>query len=372
MSLDKQRIIFDIDDTICTNHKKLSYDKCIPNVEVIKKINHLHDIGAEIILHTSRGMVSCNGDAKMAEEKNLEILKSWLENNGVKYDEIIFGKPIADLYVDDKAMSLNDFLNEEFGDLHGGSNNRIFRFGNVVKKNLGDDVQNFKEWYEDNEGILCVAPKISSYLYDNVYMEFIHGKRVVDVLSIEVLMKILETIKNFKYKQYDSFDLDYHLDILAKNRCNCDKYYFDDLNLYIDICENALIANANILKEEASFSHGDATLCNMILSDEDGKVYFIDPRYNKHSSSYLLDLAKLRMSLCDYEKTFGISNVSNKKFISILDGFADDKYEIVVILNFMYILRLYRYKDEEGKEKVYKMAKEFMRDNEDIFKKYIR
>jgi len=31
-------------------------------------------------------------------------LVTWLENNKVKYDDVVMGKPAADLYIDDKAF----------------------------------------------------------------------------------------------------------------------------------------------------------------------------------------------------------------------------------------------------------------------------
>jgi len=37
------------------------------------------------------------------------MTEKWLKDNRVCYDELIFGKPAADVYVDDKAVLPEDF-----------------------------------------------------------------------------------------------------------------------------------------------------------------------------------------------------------------------------------------------------------------------
>lgn len=99
------RIVFDLDDTICRTENR-DYVNSSEISAVVSKIRELRDTipGVEIVVHTSRGMASCNGDAEAAEKKNRPTIEAWLREHGIKVDEIIFGKPLADLYVDDKAI----------------------------------------------------------------------------------------------------------------------------------------------------------------------------------------------------------------------------------------------------------------------------
>lgn len=60
--------VFDVDDTICHTSNR-EYKNSVPDVEVIEKINKLYDLGNKIVLYTSRGMVSCDGDIEKAIEK---------------------------------------------------------------------------------------------------------------------------------------------------------------------------------------------------------------------------------------------------------------------------------------------------------------
>ena len=360
------KIVFDIDDTICTNVRKLSYDNCVPVKEVIDKINYLHDVlNIKITLHTSRGMVSCNGDLEKIIIKNKETLEKWLEKYNVHYDEIIFGKPIADLYVDDKAMNVKDFVNESFCYLKGGSQKEILKLGSVVKKNLGDEkhTTRYKDWVEDNED-LCKYPKVISYLYNEVYIEFIDGVLLSSILTHLDLNYLLFKIECFERKKLNSFNVEKHIEILREN------YSKDaEFNFIIDNCIIYLRANEKLLNENASFCHGDFILSNMIKSNKDGEIYFIDQNYDREASSYLLDLAKLKMSISGYEYMFGISKEKFSRYSQILDSYLKNKgiYKIVCYLTLMYICRLYRYKDDKDKIKVINFAKRLVKENEELF-----
>ena len=96
------RICFDLDETLCTGYP---YEDSKPILESIAVVNRLKANGHVIIIHTARGMSSKQGNigkiVKDIGKLTLEQLDSW----GVEYDEIVFGKPSADFYVDDKAIN---------------------------------------------------------------------------------------------------------------------------------------------------------------------------------------------------------------------------------------------------------------------------
>ena len=101
-------IVVDIDDTISFTYNR-DFDNSVPNQPVIDKINELYDKGWKIILFTARGGKSCN----TLEEKELkyrDITERWLEKHNVKYHRLMFGKPNADYYVDDKNISIDEFV----------------------------------------------------------------------------------------------------------------------------------------------------------------------------------------------------------------------------------------------------------------------
>jgi N-acylneuraminate cytidylyltransferase len=75
------------------------YAKNTPNPEIIAIANRLRDAGNKIVVHTARGS-GTGTDWRAATEKQLA---DW----GVKYDSLHFGKPAADFYVDDRAITLD-------------------------------------------------------------------------------------------------------------------------------------------------------------------------------------------------------------------------------------------------------------------------
>tara|TARA_B110000014_G_C20040033_1_gene540524 strand:- start:122 stop:418 length:297 start_codon:yes stop_codon:yes gene_type:complete len=87
----------DIDGTICTNTYG-DYKNAEPYFERIEEINKLHRDGNKIILFTARG-TSSGKDRK-------EITKRQLVDWGLSYDELLFGKPEADVFIDDKAQDV--------------------------------------------------------------------------------------------------------------------------------------------------------------------------------------------------------------------------------------------------------------------------
>jgi len=102
------RIVFDLDGVICELKKPSeSYVEVKPKLEVIKIINELHSNGDYIIIHTGRHMRTCNGNVNEVIKKVGKITKEWLKKNNVKYDELIFGKPHADMYIDDLGVTFD-------------------------------------------------------------------------------------------------------------------------------------------------------------------------------------------------------------------------------------------------------------------------
>ena len=101
--------VVDIDDTISFTYNR-DFENSEPNKPVIDKINELHSKGWKIILFTARGAKSCK-TLEQREEKYREVTENWLNKHNVQFDELVFGKMNADYYVDDKAMSIDEFVN---------------------------------------------------------------------------------------------------------------------------------------------------------------------------------------------------------------------------------------------------------------------
>lgn len=95
------RYCFDIDNTICFTRGS-DYHNSVPRLDIIKKINQLYDGGHHIIFMTARGASS----GIDWEDHTIAQLSGW----NVRYHELICNKkPNADLFIDDKAVNIEDW-----------------------------------------------------------------------------------------------------------------------------------------------------------------------------------------------------------------------------------------------------------------------
>ncbi len=96
--LSGRTFVFDIDGVIASVVPDKDYARARPIEENIRTVNELHARGNRIVLFTARG--SATGIDWTAVTSGQ--LASW----GVRFDELRFGKPAADYYVDDRMIGL--------------------------------------------------------------------------------------------------------------------------------------------------------------------------------------------------------------------------------------------------------------------------
>ena len=108
------RICIDVDGTICfTKKEHESYADTVPMPGAIETIQKLKKQGHYIIIATARGMKTLDSNMGKITAQQTPILINWLNTHKIPYDEIWFGKPLADYYIDDKAVKFTDWKNVE-------------------------------------------------------------------------------------------------------------------------------------------------------------------------------------------------------------------------------------------------------------------
>ncbi len=104
------RIVIDLDGTICPiKQKDQSYADLLPNEGAVEKIKALKASGHYIIIQTARNMATCESNLGKVMKNIGKITLEWLEKYDVTYDEIFFGKPNAEIYIDDRAFRYNNW-----------------------------------------------------------------------------------------------------------------------------------------------------------------------------------------------------------------------------------------------------------------------
>jgi capsule biosynthesis phosphatase len=81
-----------------------SYADPEPLPGAAEKLRALRAEGHVIILHTARHMKTTGANVGAVVARVGHITLEWLARNGIEYDEIYFGKPWADVYIDDNAL----------------------------------------------------------------------------------------------------------------------------------------------------------------------------------------------------------------------------------------------------------------------------
>jgi quercetin dioxygenase-like cupin family protein len=95
-----KKIFIDLDNTLCVT-KDSDYINSKPIEERIRYINDLKEQGNFITIWTARG--STTG----IDHKDLTIRQ--LDEWGIKYDNLLMGKPSYDIYIDDKSFNSDTY-----------------------------------------------------------------------------------------------------------------------------------------------------------------------------------------------------------------------------------------------------------------------
>lgn len=98
------RYVFDLDGTLCQT-QATDYANAVPLYGRIRRVNTLFDEGHTIEIWTARGSGSGADLGPITEQQ----LRLW----GVKYHKLsVDQKPPADRFVDDRAISANEFFQD--------------------------------------------------------------------------------------------------------------------------------------------------------------------------------------------------------------------------------------------------------------------
>lgn len=104
------RICIDLDGTICELRKSgESYAEVMPRPGAKSFIDDLKSKGHIIIIHTARNMQTQGHNVGKVMKNVGKITLDWLDRHQIAYDEIFFGKPNADITIDDRVIRFENW-----------------------------------------------------------------------------------------------------------------------------------------------------------------------------------------------------------------------------------------------------------------------
>lgn len=99
------RICIDLDGVICQLRESgQTYADVPPVAGAVEKLQALRAAGHYLIIYTGRHMKTCQGNVGQVVARQGATTLQWLARHAIEFDEIHFGKPHADVYIDDNAL----------------------------------------------------------------------------------------------------------------------------------------------------------------------------------------------------------------------------------------------------------------------------
>jgi dTDP-glucose pyrophosphorylase len=315
MKIKNLRICFDLDNTLVTYPKiKNDYTTVEPiqkNIDFLKYLKNFNNI---IIIYTSRNinLNTCNIG---------KITFDTLQKLNIPFDEIYFGKPNADIYIDHLGLNssndlekslgfyMENIIPREFNELKSSyietfikkSNDlsgEIYYYNNIPKEIkdlfpilIDYDIHN--KWY--------IIEKINGLTLTNLYLS--------ELLNSSTFIHIMNSIKRIQSVpcNINSIPIYENYSKKLKNRYETFNYsIFKNSNiLYHDLMEQLNIYETEN-KGKLTVIHGDTVMTNILINNF-GKIKFIDMRgkIGNHLTIYgdwLYDWSKLYQSLIGYDK----------------------------------------------------------------------
>ena len=348
-----KRICFDLDNTLVSFPTiRNDYTSVKPIQKNINFLKYLKRFGNVIIIYTARRMKTHNGNIGKINADIGKITFETLDKFDIPYDEIYFGKPYADFYIDDLAINCFDDLEKELGYYNNKIEPRYFHtidsnsFDTIIKNG---DLKGENYYYEKiPTNLKDMFPIHISGNETTITMEKINGVTITDLylskmLNKNILTNILNSInriqncdiiQNDNDNDNDNINLYANYALKLKNRYNNYDYslFENSKNMYETILEKLEHYEENNLGEKKVI-HGDPVFTNIIINNY-GKIKFIDMRGKVGDKltiygDWLYDWAKIYQSIIGYDEIL-LSKIIDADYkehiISIFKNYFIDKF----------------------------------------------
>lgn len=356
--LKKNRICFDLDNTLVTFPMiKGDYTSVKPIEKNINFLRYLKNFGNTIIIYTARRMKTHNGNMGKINVDIGKITFETLDKFDIPYDEIYFGKPYADFYIDDLAVNCFDDLEKELGYYDNKIDPRDFHTiqkGNIDTIIKKGDLKGERFYYENIP--TCVKDMFPIYLSgdnETITIEKIIGITVTEIYLSEMLNKntfihILNSICRIQDCDITiDNDINLYNNYASKliNRYNNFDYspFNNSEQVYESILEKLqYYENNNFGKKKVI--HGDPVFTNIMINKY-GKIKFIDMRGKIGDEltiygDWLYDWAKIYQSIIGYDEILLSKiidsnykeNIINHFKIYFIDKFSEKDFENLKII----------------------------------------
>jgi capsule biosynthesis phosphatase len=314
-----KKFCFDLDNTLVSYPKVMGdYSTVEPIKKNIEYLRFLKESGHYIIVYTARRMKTHNGNVGSIIADIGKVTIETLSKFNIPHDELIFGKPHADFYIDDLGVNCFNQIDKILGFIDTKIEPRSFNSIEYVNNSVIKNTNNTGEvyWYNNAPSeAMKLFPNIISASDNTIEMEKIRGinysylytngaLREIDIDLLISTLRILHTSN----KNHDT-EIDYHKNYGEKieERYTSNFEVYKKINGSVDIFSSIMdkiekYRQSNKIK--IGVIHGDPVFTNVFLT-ENG-IKFIDPRgkigYNNTIfGDIYYDFAKIYQSILGYD-----------------------------------------------------------------------
>ncbi|CAE8582461.1 unnamed protein product [Polarella glacialis] len=353
------RFCFDLDGTLVTQKGYADgVPSCEPIPQAIALVRQLHAAGHTIIVTTSRGMTTSGSVGSAVASVGRQTIQLLTELD-IPYDELHFGKPHADIYVDSHSLNSQGDVEQDLGwhvnprgsdghmALEGAIDARSFNLvrsagkAHVIKSSTPDVLMGECHWYR------CIPPPLANFFpkpleiidgdptdeaaLSTITMAKIQGVTFSHLVTGRLLMnewlrRLVRALHSI-HAQEPPKDSQTALEQRATNAEICANYATkvkkrtaQHIALYDSLAEECAMdtrAMASLIvgfleefettesAQHAYYIHGDPVFSNVLRTAED-QIVLIDMRGQignriTTQGDVHYDLSKLYQSLCGYD-----------------------------------------------------------------------
>ena len=350
--MNKKRICFDLDGTLVTRPKENgNYETVEPIQKNIDYLNFLRKTGNTIIIYTARRMKTHNGDQGKVIKDIGKITLETLDKFGIYYDEIYFGKPYADFYVDDLAVNAYDDIEKLLGyhdnkivtrafnklenvqfDVYRKTSTNLTKLNAEIYyyKNIHKDIIDiFPKFYNyDENGNWYDIEKINGVTVSELYVsEILTEKDLITVIKTMNRIHNINIINNEKIDIYSNYGkkMNERIKMYKNTEMNNYNEKIDEVRKYLELYEKNNYGKFGII-------HGDYVMTNILIENKTMNIKLIDMRGiigNKETiyGDIMYDWAKLYQSLIGYDEILvdkKVSQTYRKNMINVFNYYFDE------------------------------------------------
>lgn len=348
-NFEKLRFCFDLDNTLVSYPvEQGDYNSVKPILKNIEYLKFLKNCGHHIIIYTARRMKTHNGNISAVISDIKDITVDTLEKFKIPYDELIFGKPYADFYIDDLAINSHSDLEKYVGIYNIHSKSRHFNEINFLEKSVIKKTNNEGECFWHNnvpDSIKNFFPTLYEIKNNKICMEKINGVTfshlfINKLLTEDHVSLLLEYVHIIHTSTNSTVELDiyknYHWKLQERYTKNIDLYKKYGLEDIFYRLKTLLSTYEDRKQGEKGVIHGDLVFTNVILT-ENGEMKFIDMRGIVGEQLTIFgdiyyDYAKIYQSLMGYD--YILKNIEiDKHYQQILINCFEKNFSDICISN---------------------------------------